>query len=160
MSLPSLSSFFENLPAGSESWDIAYYVTAEVRVNKMITINDKISLLEESLQFPLGYHQALLDYHANFEAGFADFLKENHGQDKAPVSFMHPIDKVRTTKENLDYIGFFGPVGIYYLPADESLRGKVRLLLDKDHPITLHAPDKYVYVYYGCAGIENKAFRI
>lgn len=133
-----------------EHWTISYYFEHTKIINENISIPNKISKLEEILELPINYHEKLKQFTNNFNESFSEFLKKEKGQKiYIQTPYTHPVDKVRTTKENIDYISFTGAVGIRKLPLDETLRGTGHVFIDTTHPITLIAPDNTIYKYWG-----------
>jgi len=148
---------FERISTTVEHWLITYYFMHEQKINAGITITNNLTRLEEILELPKGYHDALQQYTENFNEDFARFLKDKYQKETTIRKlFTHPVDKIRQTKEGIDYISFVGSIGMRYLPVNKELQGKGYLFRDKNHPILLVAPDKTLYTYWGITNMPGQ----
>jgi hypothetical protein len=159
--LPSLSGsnkpfIFDRISNTHEHWILSYFFTHEEELGKGISISNKLSKLEEILSLPKGYHDALRSYTSAFNNGFSKFLLEKYRKESyIQKLFTHPIEKIRTTNEGIDYVSFIG-LGVYYLPVEISLQDKGSVFIDKQHPFVLVAPDKTIYKYWGMSGMPSQ----
>jgi len=161
--LPSLPGankpfIFERVSNTFEYWIASYYFTHEQEISKGISITNNLSKLEEILALPKGYHDALRGYTTAFNESFSAFLQKKYAQEThVQKLFTHPVDKIRTTKDGVDYVSLIG-LGVRYLPGDKSLQGKGSLFIHKKKPFVLVAPDKTIYNYWGISDLPGTMF--
>jgi len=147
---------FERISNTHEHWILSYFFTHEKEIGQGLSISNNLSKLEEILALPKGYHDALRGYTSAFNNGFSKFLLEKYRKESyIQKLFTHPVEKIRTTNEGIDYVSFIG-LGVRYLPLQTSLQGNGSVFIDRQHPFVLVAPDKTLYKYWGITGMPGQ----